>query len=72
MAAMGGSQAGLVPAVAEAGGSMVVLSHPGRDGWDRQAVWGPPGPAARVMQAVKDQLDPKGILNAGRYVFASR
>lgn len=28
--------------------------------------WGPPGPAANVLSAIKRALDPAGILNAGR------
>lgn len=32
------------------------------------AVWDPPGPAVRLMERIKAQLDPKGILNPGRFV----
>ncbi len=32
------------------------------------AVWDPPGPAVRLMQRIKAQLDPQGILNPGRFV----
>ncbi|MBI4608982.1 MAG: FAD-binding oxidoreductase [Candidatus Rokubacteria bacterium] len=32
------------------------------------AVWDPPGPAFRIMQRIKAQLDPRGILNPGRFV----
>lgn len=31
-------------------------------------VWGPPGPGARLMHNIKNQFDPQGILNPGRYV----
>ena len=31
-------------------------------------VWGPPGPGMRLMHRVKEQFDPIGILNPGRYV----
>ncbi len=31
-------------------------------------VWGPPGPGVRLMNRVKEQFDPNGILNPGRYV----
>jgi len=31
-------------------------------------VWGPAGPGARLMHNVKEQFDPLGILNPGRYV----
>lgn len=32
------------------------------------SVWDPPGPAVRLMERIKAQLDPKGILNPGRFV----
>lgn len=32
------------------------------------AVWEPPGAAFRIMERIKTQLDPKGILNPGRFV----
>lgn len=32
------------------------------------AVWDPPGPAGRIMERIKAQLDPAGILNPGRFV----
>ena len=31
-------------------------------------VWGPAGPGARLMHNIKEQFDPRGILNPGRYV----
>lgn len=31
-------------------------------------VWGDPGNSVRLMRAIKDQLDPRGLLNPGRYV----
>lgn len=31
-------------------------------------VWGPSGPGARLMHNIKEQFDPQGILNPGRYV----
>jgi glycolate oxidase FAD binding subunit len=33
---------------------------------DRVDVWGPPLPAAHVLRALKQSLDPMGVLNAGR------
>jgi glycolate oxidase FAD binding subunit len=32
------------------------------------AVWDEPGPAHRLMKAIKDRLDPHGIMNPGRFV----
>ncbi|MCI0547527.1 MAG: FAD-binding oxidoreductase [Candidatus Rokubacteria bacterium] len=34
---------------------------------ERVPVWEPPGAAHRVMRRIKDQLDPRGILNPGRW-----
>lgn len=54
-------------AAAEHGGTLVVLKAPPdlREGLD---VWGPVGPELRLMQGIKAQLDPKGIMNPGRFV----
>jgi len=35
---------------------------------ERMAVWDEPGPASRIMTALKQRLDPRGILNPGRFV----
>ena len=35
---------------------------------EQVAVWDPPGAALRIMERIKTQLDPKGILNPGRFV----
>ena len=35
---------------------------------ERVAVWDPPGPTHRIMQRLKAELDPRGILNPGRFV----
>ena len=59
----------LRPAVAEAHGSLVVLSAPQGCELDRPSVWGPPTGATAVMQAIKERFDPKGILNPGRFIF---
>jgi glycolate dehydrogenase FAD-binding subunit len=34
---------------------------------ERMPVWDPPGPAHRFMRRIKEQLDPLGILNPGRF-----
>jgi glycolate oxidase FAD binding subunit len=31
-------------------------------------VWDDPGPSLRIMQRIKSQLDPNGLLNPGRFV----
>ncbi len=59
----------LRPKLASSGGSLVVLRQPGGAALGRQTIWGPPRPAHAVMQTIKDQFDPKGILNRGRFVF---
>jgi glycolate oxidase FAD binding subunit len=61
----------LRPAVAETGGSVVVLRSPDGAGWTRDVVWGPPGPGGAVMQSIKDQFDPGGILNPDRYSYGN-
>jgi glycolate oxidase FAD binding subunit len=35
---------------------------------ERVSVWDEPGPATRLMQSLKARLDPRGILNPGRFV----
>jgi glycolate oxidase FAD binding subunit len=60
----------LRPALARSGGSLVVLRQPEGAALSREAVWGLPRPTHPVMQAIKDQFDPKGILNRGRFIFA--
>ena len=35
---------------------------------ERVSVWDAPGPAIRIMKSIKDRLDPRGILNPGRFV----
>ena len=56
--------------VAQAGGHVVVLSHAAEGTWTRRAVWGGTGDERQAMQAVKQQRDPHGILNPGRFVYA--
>jgi glycolate oxidase FAD binding subunit len=48
-------------------GSLVVLSAP-PEIKERFDSWGDPGDALPLMRAVKQQLDPHGILNPGRFV----
>jgi len=44
------------------GGSLVILRGP------RQDAWGDPGDALPLMRSLKQQFDPKGTLNPGRFV----
>jgi glycolate oxidase FAD binding subunit len=48
------------------GGSLVVLRQP--PGEAQVEVWGSPGDALPLMLALKQQFDPRGTFNPGRYV----
>ncbi len=52
-------------------GSLVVLESPADAELSRETVWGPPGDGQRVMESIKRQFDPQGILNRGRFIFAN-
>ena len=56
--------------VAGAGGHASGVGAARREG--ARAVWDDAGAAGRIMQGIKAQLDPSGILNPGRFVGASR
>lgn len=58
----------LHPAARLSGGSAVVLSST-LDGLTRQAVWGGATEATEWMGKVKQQFDPKNLLNPGRFVY---
>jgi glycolate oxidase FAD binding subunit len=49
-----------------AGGSLVIAHRP--SSMPPLDAWGVPGDALPLMRAVKQQLDPKGTLNPGRFV----
>ena len=53
--------------VSAAGGQALVESAP-LAVKERVPVWDDPGPALRIMQRIKFQLDPAGLLNPGRFV----
>ena len=57
------------PCVAAAGGNMVVESFPAELSLSVHEVWGAAGDAAAVMQILKRQFDPQGVLNPGRFIF---
>ena len=48
------------------GGSLMVLNRPAN--MEHLDTWGNAGDALPLMRAVKEQLDPKGTLNPGRFV----
>lgn len=58
----------LQPMAAKAGGNVIVLSCPGQE-LTRQLTWGLGRGDRAVMLAVKQQFDPAGILNPGRFVY---
>jgi glycolate oxidase FAD binding subunit len=57
-----GDLAGLRAAMERDGGSLVILGRTQHD------AWGSPGDALPLMRTVKEQFDPKGTLNPGRFV----
>jgi glycolate oxidase FAD binding subunit len=70
----GGSQEAYIPAIGELrqsvaseGGSLVVLDCP-PEIKARVDAWGDAGDVLPLMRRVKQQLDPAGILNLGRFV----
>jgi glycolate oxidase FAD binding subunit len=59
----------LAPWVHARDGSTTLLACPDGVEPTRQLVWGHTGDALRVMRAVKQQFDPHGLLNPGRFVY---
>lgn len=59
----------LRPEVTAAGGHVVVLSCADDTQLTGREIWGPPGDAAAVMQALKDRFDPDGLFNPGRFAY---
>lgn len=55
--------------IAGIGGRVVVTAYPPESRLDSRTVWGTPGAEMRVMQRIKQQFDPEGILNPGRFIF---
>lgn len=59
----------LRPAAAAAGANLVVLFAPDAAALNAEQVWGPAPEGVAVMNAIKQQFDPAGILNPGRFIF---
>ena len=61
----------LRPIAVAAGGNMVVLSAPADAELTAADVWGSETNGAAVVRAIRDQFDPDGILNPGRFIFGN-
>jgi glycolate oxidase FAD binding subunit len=59
----------LQPAAAAAQGNIVVLAWPDGMELTRRVVWGNTPGDLPLMQSVKNQFDPQGVLNPGRFVY---
>lgn len=59
----------LRPAVCAAHGNLVVTAAPEGAGLSALDVWGPADAGVALMQQIKQQFDPAGILNPGRFIF---
>jgi len=56
--------------LAALGATVVARSRPPGVPAGRDTVWGPMGESHQLMQRIKNQFDPQGILNPGRFVFS--
>lgn len=61
----------LRPAISALGGNVTVLRHARASALAIHDVWGPRGNTFPVAQALKQQFDPRNVLNPGRYIFES-
>ena len=59
---------GLTPAAVRLGGSLVVVRSK-LEGLTPHLVWGGRDDATVLLEQIKRQFDPRGILNPGRFVF---
>lgn len=59
----------LQPLASSLGGHVVILSNPSGQEATPQSTWGALGGQQALMTAVKEQFDPRNILNPGRFVF---
>jgi len=62
-------QEALRPIATAAGGCLTVLAKPPGVELAHDVIWGPPGPAAALMQSIRKRFDPAGILNPGRFAL---
>jgi len=60
----------LQPIAASYHGHIVVLSNPGGSEMTHQCVWGGNRASFEMMTRVKEQFDPKDLLNPGRFVYS--
>jgi glycolate oxidase FAD binding subunit len=58
-------------AALRAGGRAVVWANPLGEDFTRQACWGAAGSDVEVMRAIKQQFDPRHLLNPGRFVYGT-
>jgi FAD/FMN-containing dehydrogenase len=61
----------LQPLAMASGGNVIVLALPEGAEATRRLVWGGARDDASLMRAVKNQFDPHGLLNPGRFVYTS-
>jgi glycolate oxidase FAD binding subunit len=56
------------PLVMRHGGNLVAIKHPAHPEFTSRLRWGRPGFPAELMRRVKQQFDPKGVLNPGAFL----
>ncbi|MCH7729471.1 MAG: hypothetical protein IH991_23790 [Planctomycetes bacterium] len=59
----------LQPVANQFHGNIVILSNPGGAEMTHQCVWGGIDAPFALMSRVKEQFDPKDLLNPGRFVY---
>ncbi len=59
----------LQPACAKHDGNAVILSNPSGNEVTRQSVWGVLAISTQLHARIKEQFDPRDILNPGRFVY---
>jgi glycolate oxidase FAD binding subunit len=56
------------PLAAHSGGNVEAIKHPANSEFTARLRWGSPAVPRELMQRLKQQFDPKGILNPGAYI----